>query len=134
MDHCAGALQSLARPSWSHTCTFHQAAMPEFNGLPRYTMWIDSGDAVLTLSHRSPVLARSTASVEATSMRYADCRKPRALGFTAVSTQLSRGSVASIPCGLTRYSQRNCRGRTAAAPNNVQARMRKRTKRFMKPP
>ena len=27
-------------------------------------------------------------------MRYADWRKPRALGFTGVSTQLSRGSAS----------------------------------------
>ena len=35
IDHCAPALQSLACPSWSHTCAFHQAAIPELSGLPR---------------------------------------------------------------------------------------------------
>src|ERR1035437_10313455 len=134
MDHWAGALHSLTFPFWSHTCTFQYALIPEVSGLPRYTMWMESGDRFIPLSQRSPLLARSAASDEATSMRYADCRKPRALGFNGVSTQLSRGSVASIPCGLTRYSQRNFCGRTAAAPNIVPAIMRKRTKRFMKPP
>src|ERR1035438_2570567 len=131
MDHCASGLQSLVCPSWSHTWTFHQAAMPESSGLPRYAMCMDSGDTVLPLSHRSPVPARSAASEEATSTRYADWRKARACGFTGVSIQLRRGSVASIPCGLTRYSQRSCCGRTAAAPNMVHARTKKTAKRFI---
>src|ERR1035437_2871446 len=133
MDHCASALHTLACPSWSHTWTFQYAATPEFSGLPRYTMWIESGEPVFPLSQRSPVLERSAVSDEATKMRYAVCRKLRALGFTGVNTQLSRGSVTSIPRGSMRYSQRNCRGRTAAAPNMVQARIGRRTKRFMKP-
>src|SRR4051812_1869413 len=131
MDHCAGALQSLACPSWSHTCTFQYAAAPEFSGLPRYATWIESGESVLPLSHRSPVLARSAASDEATTMRYADWRNPRALGFAGVSTQLRRGSATSIPWGFTRYSQRSCCKRTDAAPNMVQARMRNRARRFI---
>src|SRR5580765_500603 len=105
--------------------------MPEFSGLPRYATWIESAESVFPLSHRSPVLARRAVSDEATRTRYADWRRPRALGFTAVSTQLRRGSVTSIPCGLTRYSQRNCCGRTDAAPNIVQAGMRTRSKRFI---
>src|ERR1039458_8874558 len=126
MDHCASGLQSLARPFWSHTWTFHQAAMPESSGLPRYAMWMESDDAVLPLSHRSPglagnaatdeatnkrnprrgeappVWARNAATDEATNTRYADWRKPRACGSTGVRTQLRRGSVTSIPCGLMR--------------------------------
>src|ERR1039458_10249496 len=121
MDHCASGLQSLARPFWSHTWTFHQAAMPELSALPRYAMWMESDDTVLPLSHRSPVLTCSAASEEATSTRYADWRKPRACGFTGVSTQLRRGPVGTIPCGLTRYSQRSCCGRTVGAPNMGQA-------------
>ena len=67
------------------------------------------------------MLPRNAWPVEATSTRYAVWRRPRALGLAGASTQLSLGSAASMPAGLTRYSQRSRSGRTEEAPHSVTA-------------
>ena len=45
IDHRAGLLHSVGRPSLSHTRTFHQQCKSELSGLPAYSIWIDSSDS-----------------------------------------------------------------------------------------
>ena len=116
MVHVAGSLHAEGVPLLSQICTFHQQRISDLRGFPSYVTLTDRLDRTLPLSQRSPRLAASVSALPATRMRYAVCFWPRT---SESSTQLNRGSVTSIPSGLTRYSQR--RRDTATSPPDAAA-------------